>query len=137
MPNKQIKYPSLAMRLRWEIKEETPTPGARLPSTRELADKHGVARKTVVKAMKVLAAEGLVEIVPGKGCYIAGGPPRNTGKEHLEWHLMNNIRRGAQIPGISELMKTCDVGEATVRRVIDEMTQQARLRRIGGLLYRT
>jgi DNA-binding GntR family transcriptional regulator len=32
---------------------------------------HGVARLTARKAVRVLADEGLVEVVPGRGVYVA------------------------------------------------------------------
>ena len=46
-------------------------PGARLPSSRKLAEQLGVARNTVVLACQQLAAEGLLTGRPRSGLYVA------------------------------------------------------------------
>lgn len=48
-------------------------PGARLPSTRELAEEFDVAPRTVMSAYHLLAAEGLVELRERSGIYVAPG----------------------------------------------------------------
>src|SRR5215470_18150421 len=63
-------------------------PGTRVPSSRAMASKLGVARATVVLAYEHLVAEGYVESRHGSGTFIAGdltalasrrrGPPRAT-----------------------------------------------------------
>lgn len=45
-------------------------PGARLPSTRTLVAEHGVSPVTVQKALRVLAAQGVVESRPGVGTFV-------------------------------------------------------------------
>ncbi len=45
--------------------------GARLPSTRQVADEIGVTPRTVMAAYRELAAEGLVELRPRSGIYVA------------------------------------------------------------------
>ena len=45
--------------------------GARLPSSRNLAARLGVARASVVNAYEQLAAEGYVETRPGAGAFVA------------------------------------------------------------------
>jgi DNA-binding transcriptional regulator YhcF (GntR family) len=53
-------------------------PGDRLPTSRELAAEFGVDHRLVIAAWKALAAEGLVELRPRGGIYVAaGGAPRN------------------------------------------------------------
>ncbi|MFM8617091.1 MAG: GntR family transcriptional regulator, partial [Alphaproteobacteria bacterium] len=44
-------------------------PGARLPSTRALAEEHGIARATAVLAVEQLVAEGYVVARRGSGLY--------------------------------------------------------------------
>jgi DNA-binding FadR family transcriptional regulator len=44
--------------------------GTRLPSYRELRDQHQVALNTAQAAIRLLAAEGLVEIRPARGAYV-------------------------------------------------------------------
>ncbi len=62
--------------------------GARLPSSRDLADRLGVARASVVSAYEQLVAEGYVETRPGAGVFVAAdlsgvqaAPPPPSPKE--------------------------------------------------------
>jgi GntR family transcriptional regulator len=54
-----------------------------LPPVGDLAAHYGVSRSTVTRAMRVLAGEGLVRIVPRWGTFAAGerGNPDNPGRE--------------------------------------------------------
>jgi GntR family transcriptional regulator/MocR family aminotransferase len=53
-------------------------PGARLPSTRALAEEHGIARATAVLAVEQLAAEGYVTARQGSGLYASAGLPEGS-----------------------------------------------------------
>lgn len=44
----------------------------RLPSERDLQQEFGVAPMTARKAIRLLADEGLVETVPGRGTFVKG-----------------------------------------------------------------
>jgi len=46
-------------------------PGERLPAVAGLAQHYGVARNTVIKALRRMADDGLVEIVPNWGTFRA------------------------------------------------------------------
>jgi DNA-binding GntR family transcriptional regulator len=46
-------------------------PGAPVPSETQLMQRFEVARLTARKAVRVLVADGLVEVVPGRGAYVA------------------------------------------------------------------
>ncbi len=50
-------------------------PGTRLPSSRELAAQHGVARGTVIAAFEPLLEEGYLESRQGSGSYVAANLP--------------------------------------------------------------
>ncbi len=45
-------------------------PAARLPTTRELVAEHGASPVTVQKALRTLAAQGLIETRPGAGTFV-------------------------------------------------------------------
>jgi GntR family transcriptional regulator len=62
----------LAALLRTQIETGELPPGTRLPSILSLAGEHGVASATVVKALKILKDEGLIESVAGYGTFVAG-----------------------------------------------------------------
>ncbi|WP_207480867.1 MocR-like pyridoxine biosynthesis transcription factor PdxR [Arenibaculum pallidiluteum] len=74
-------------RLRDAVLSGALAPGARLPSTRTLAQELGVSRNTVVAAIEELAAEGYVEARVGAGTFVASALPeellsagRNAGR---------------------------------------------------------
>jgi len=54
-----------------------------LPPVGDLAAQYGVSRSTVTRAMRVLAGEGLVRVVPRWGTFVAGerGKPSKPGGE--------------------------------------------------------
>jgi DNA-binding GntR family transcriptional regulator len=56
--------------LRADIEAGKYEPGAKLPSHRQLEEAYGVARNTVAAALKVLQAEGLVDVRPNSGAYV-------------------------------------------------------------------
>ena len=60
----------LADALRAEIEGGAYPPGTKIPSYRQLRDAHHVALNTAQAAIRILAAEGLVEIEPARGAYV-------------------------------------------------------------------
>jgi DNA-binding FadR family transcriptional regulator len=91
----------LAEALRAEIQAGTYAPGSKMPSYRHLRDTHGVALNTAQAAIRLLAAEGLVEIRPASGVYVqdgAGskGPSVRAELEDLQTALRRSRRDLAQ-----------------------------------------
>lgn len=76
-----FKTRRLYLVLRDLLRGGTLAPGARLPSEPELAQRHGVSRVTVRRALDALAMEGLIERRAGSGTYARGpsGPAPITG----------------------------------------------------------
>lgn len=71
MADERLESRRLAQALRSEIRKgATYPPGAKLPSYRDLAVTHSVARNTVGAALRLLEAEGLVEIRRASGAYV-------------------------------------------------------------------
>ena len=64
----------LADTLRAQIAADAYPPGSKLPSYRQLRDSHHVALNTAQAAIRILAADGLVEIRPASGAYVLGAP---------------------------------------------------------------
>ena len=67
-------YLQIAAILRAAIERGDYPPGRPVPSESRLMQEHGVARLTARKAVRVLADEGLVEVVPGRGAFVADRP---------------------------------------------------------------
>jgi GntR family transcriptional regulator len=69
-PSRQI-----ADDLRKEIRAGALTPGAQLPSERELVERYGTSAQTARQAVSLLKAEGLVVGMPGRGIFVREQPP--------------------------------------------------------------
>ncbi|MFZ0546629.1 MAG: PLP-dependent aminotransferase family protein [Candidatus Promineifilaceae bacterium] len=67
--------------------------GAKLPSTRTLAEELGVSRNTILNAYRQLAAEGYIESVQGSGTYVAQISP-----EHLLTSVVKEASADAEAP---------------------------------------
>jgi GntR family transcriptional regulator len=69
-------YLQIAAILRGQIERGELVPGRPVPSETQLMQRYEVARLTARKAVRVLADEGLVEVVQGRGVYVAEHPRR-------------------------------------------------------------
>lgn len=93
----------LAAALRAEIERGAYPPGAKIPSYRQLRDAHHVALNTAQSAIRILAAEGLVEIRPAQGAYVrdnADGSEPTVRAELAE--VQAALRRSRQDLGAAE-----------------------------------
>jgi GntR family transcriptional regulator len=64
-------YRQVAAILRGKIERGELALGRRLPSIADLVQTYGIARTTAAKALRVLIDEGLAEVSPGMGTYVA------------------------------------------------------------------
>ena len=84
----------LADALRAEIEAGTYLPGSKMPSYRHLRDTHRVALNTAQAAIRLLAAEGLVEIRPASGVYVRDQHDRGSASIRTELEdLQASLRR--------------------------------------------
>ena len=67
-----------AAQIRRAIAEGQAKPGERLPPAMDLAAVLGVNRNTVLRALRLLRDEGLLEFRRGRGITVAGTPERGT-----------------------------------------------------------
>src|SRR3954468_6449687 len=65
----------IAAELRSRISSGELRPGARMPSTRAIVQRYGVAMATATKVLATLRHEGLIRSVPGVGTVVVGPPP--------------------------------------------------------------
>ncbi len=65
-------YARIAAELRDQIERGELQPGQRVPSTREITGRWGVAMATATKALATLRQDGLVHPVPGVGTVVTG-----------------------------------------------------------------
>ena len=67
---REVHYQALATALRRAIEAERIPAGTKLPSQRELAQRLGFARTTVVDAYNLLRAESLLRSTQGAGTWV-------------------------------------------------------------------
>jgi LacI family transcriptional regulator len=65
------KHEKISQQLRSEIVSEKYRPGSRLPSEAQLVSRFGVSRPTVIRALRDLQSEGLIERRVGSGTYVS------------------------------------------------------------------
>ena len=71
----------------------------RLPSEGELADRFGVNRHTVRRAIAALAADGVVRAERGRGTFVSGGAPRLAYEVGPRTRFTENVLAQARRPG--------------------------------------
>jgi GntR family transcriptional regulator len=69
--SREPSYAQLAAQLRDRIRDGRIAPGAALPSITQLTGETGLSVQTVRRGIAILAGEGYVVIVPGRGTYAA------------------------------------------------------------------
>ncbi len=68
-------YQQVADRLRKRIYDHTLAPGEAIDE-KQLCEEFGISRTPLREALKVLNSEGLVELVPNRGCFVGQIEPR-------------------------------------------------------------
>ncbi len=71
-------YEQVAAEIRRAIADGEAKPGERLPPAKDLAAILGVNTNTVLRALRVLRDEGLLEFRRGRGISVAGTPERGA-----------------------------------------------------------
>ena len=71
-------HDQVAAEIRRAIAEGEAGPGDRLPLAKDLAAVLGVNKNTVLRALRVLRDEGLLDFSRGRGVTVAGSPERGA-----------------------------------------------------------
>jgi GntR family transcriptional regulator len=71
-------HEQVAAEIRRAIADGEASPGERLPPARDLAAVIGVNTNTVLRALRALREEGLLEFRRGRGISVAGSPERGA-----------------------------------------------------------
>ena len=78
-PGAQVPlYEQVAAELRRAIADGEVRPGQRMPLAKDLAAVLGVNKNTVLRALRQLRDEGLLEFRRGRGITVAGSPERGA-----------------------------------------------------------
>lgn len=90
-------HEQVAAEIRRAIADGEAAPGERLPPARDLAAVLGVNTNTVLRALRVLRAEGLLEFRRGRGTRVVNAPERGAviarAKEFIEFARRQGYRR--------------------------------------------
>ena len=90
-------HEQVAAEIRRAIVDGEAKPGQRIPQAKDLAAVLGVNTNTVLRALRVLRDEGLLEVGRGRAITVAGTPERGAVvakmKEILEFGRRNGYRR--------------------------------------------
>jgi GntR family transcriptional regulator len=101
-------YEQVAGEIRRAIADGEAKPGERLPPAKDLAAVIGVNTNTVLRALRILRDEGLLEFRRGRGISVAGTPERGAvvarAKELVEFAR----RQGYRLDELVEIIE--DVG---------------------------
>src|SRR5215471_17529003 len=76
------KYAQVIAEIQRRIESGEYPPGSLIPSEHQLSDEFGIARPTVVRALRVLRQEGWIDTQQGKGSFVRGRPA--LAHEHTE-----------------------------------------------------
>ena len=73
-----LLHEQAAAQIRRAIADGAAKPGERLPPAMDLAAVLGVNRNTVLRALRLLRDEGLLELRPGRGATVTATPGQGT-----------------------------------------------------------
>ena len=100
-------HEQVAAEIRRAIAEGEAGPGHRIPQAKDLAAVLGVNTNTVLRALRVLRDEGLLEVGRGRAITVAGTPERGAVvtkmKEILEFGRRNGYQRDELIAILESL----------------------------------
>jgi GntR family transcriptional regulator len=96
-----------AAAIRRAIADGEAVPGQRIPQTRDLAAVLGIDRTTVLRALRILRDEGLLEMGRGRAITVAGSPDTASvttkAKELVEYARHHGYKREELIALITRL----------------------------------
>ncbi|MBB4983030.1 GntR family transcriptional regulator [Streptomyces nymphaeiformis] len=124
-------YMRIAEGVRKEISEGKFKNGI-LPSEAAMADKFGVARNTIRRALKSLESDKLVVSVPGAGWRIASAPIRPLVQRLTELIIEDSLSIGDGYPSESQLCARFDASRTAVRRALAQMEGSGLLIAVHG-----
>lgn len=121
-------YRNIAMQLRWEITEQR-EPGEQLPTQKQLAHRFASTKATVRRALGVLEGEGLVNIIPGAGIYVALPNGQRRRFSPVERALLQRLHQEPELGTTKALAVEMTVSQSTMYRALHRLL-------IDGLVHR-
>ncbi|KRE31544.1 GntR family transcriptional regulator [Agromyces sp. Soil535] len=97
-------YEQVAAEIRRAIAEGEAEPGERLPPAKDLAAVLGVNTNTVLRALRLLREEGLLEFRRGRGISVAGTPAQGAVVQKARELVAFARRHGYRVDELVELI---------------------------------
>lgn len=104
----------------------------KLPSNEDLKKKFKVSTKTIHDALKILAKEGIVQIRRGQYGTIVLGESELVSKntyfyekieQKIRQYIIEKCSEGDKLPPIRELAKTYETSEKTIKKALDNLSE--------------
>lgn len=99
-------YEQVAAEVRRAIADGEAKPGDRMPLAKDLATVLGVNTNTVLRALRVLQDEGLLELRPRRGITVAGTSEKSAVLTKAREFIAFGRHHGYQIDELIALMRT-------------------------------
>ena len=115
-------YEQIVRQIQAAIRDNALVEGDRLPTERELAETFGVSRSVVREAIKVLAAQGMVESRQGSGLYVRNRPIESVSRAIV----LSVLPEGDAVERLFEFRRLLEVDSARLaaERVTAEQIEQ-------------
>lgn len=98
-------YEQVAGEIRRAIAEGEAAPGERLPPAKDLAAVLGVNTNTVLRALRLLRDEGLLEFRRGRGVTVAGTPAHGAVVQRARELVIFARRHGYRVDELVQIIK--------------------------------
>lgn len=98
-------YEQVAAEIRRTIAEGETKPGERLPPAKDLAAVLGVNTNTVLRSLRLLRDEGLLEFRRGRGISVAGTPERGAVVQRAKELIAFARKQGYQLEELVEIIE--------------------------------
>jgi GntR family transcriptional regulator len=98
-------FEQVAGEIRRAIAEREAKPGERLPPAKDLAAVLGVNTNTVLRSLRLLRDEGLLEFRRGRGISVAGTPERGAVVQRAKELVAFARRQGYQLDELVEIIE--------------------------------
>jgi len=99
-------YQQVAAEIRRAISEGEAKPGERMPLAKDLAKVLGVNTNTVLRALRELRDEGMLEFRRGRGITVAGTPERGAVMAHVKELVAFARKQGYQPAEVIAMIET-------------------------------
>jgi GntR family transcriptional regulator len=98
-------YEQVAAEIRRAIADGEAKPGERLPPAKDLAAILGVNTNTVLRSLRLLRDEGLLEFRRGRGISVAGTPERGAVVQQAKELITFARRQGYQLDELVKIIE--------------------------------